>query len=233
MKNTNKNTNGNSYIFKKADIDKYCSVSDGNLKIHSNEFYRVLIFNLPAVKTCPFRTKQCEKFCYARKAERFYPNCLASRTRNFEFSKSEQFVQVMSEYINLIVALEKKGKGRKVLVRIHESGDFYNKEYAEKWIAIAKNCPDVIFYAYTKSIVYFDSCTPTKNLTIRASIWEDTKKDLLAESFKKFPIYTAYDENTVNYLVTICGWHKCECKDCTRCGMCYDSTVKHIACVIH
>ena len=233
MKNTNKNMDGNSYIFKKSDINKYCSVSDGNLKIHSNEFYRVLIFNLPAVKTCPFRTKQCEKFCYARKAEKLYKDCLASRERNFNFSKTAEFVQVISEYINLIVELEKKGKGRKVLVRIHESGDFYNKEYTDKWIEIARRCPDVTFYAYTKSIVFFDSCQPVKNLTIRASIWRDTKPELMEDSFKRFPIYTAYDKKTVSDLVNNKGWNECECRDCTKCGKCYDCSVKNIACVIH
>lgn len=35
--------------------------------------------------------------------------------------------------------------------RIHESGDFYNQKYLDKWISIAKTFPNTVFYAYTKS----------------------------------------------------------------------------------
>ena len=32
-----------------------------------------LIFNLPAIESCPASTEECRKWCYARKAERQYP----------------------------------------------------------------------------------------------------------------------------------------------------------------
>jgi hypothetical protein len=37
-------------------------------------------------------------------------------------------------------------------VRIHDSGDFYSQQYLDSWIAIARKRPDVVFYAYTKSM---------------------------------------------------------------------------------
>mgnify|MGYP003651091496 FL=1 len=40
-------------------------------------------------------------------------------------------------------------------VRIHDSGDFYSPEYLNKWVTIAKQNKNVIFYAYTKSIKFF------------------------------------------------------------------------------
>ena len=36
-------------------------------------------------------------------------------------------------------------------VRVHVSGDFYNATYTRKWIEIAKQCPQLTFYAYTRS----------------------------------------------------------------------------------
>ena len=36
-------------------------------------------------------------------------------------------------------------------VRVHESGDFYSQEYANKWETIAKSFPNLRFFAYTKS----------------------------------------------------------------------------------
>lgn len=41
------------------------------------------------------------------------------------------------------------------VIRIHVAGDFFNSEYFRAWIAIAKNKPNVLFYAYTKSLPYW------------------------------------------------------------------------------
>jgi hypothetical protein len=38
------------------------------------------------------------------------------------------------------------------IVRIHVSGDFYSEAYFLAWIDVAKQRPDVKFYAYTKSL---------------------------------------------------------------------------------
>ena len=37
-------------------------------------------------------------------------------------------------------------------VRIHDSGDFYNQEYYNKWCMIARMLPLITFYAYTKTL---------------------------------------------------------------------------------
>ena len=104
--------------------------SKGNKKLKSTKALKFLIWNLPAVKTCPFATESCKRLCYARKAERVYPSVLPCREKNFQASKSPDFVEKVIEII-------KKEKDNRVLVvRIHESGDFYNKEYAEKWLAM-------------------------------------------------------------------------------------------------
>ena len=39
----------------------------------------------------------------------------------------------------------------KAPIRIHPWGDFYSNKYAEKWLQIAKDNPNLWFYAYTKS----------------------------------------------------------------------------------
>jgi hypothetical protein len=40
-------------------------------------------------------------------------------------------------------------------VRIHDAGDFYNDEYLLAWLEIARQTPDVTFYAYTKEVSRF------------------------------------------------------------------------------
>lgn len=38
-----------------------------------------------------------------------------------------------------------------LVIRIHASGDFGTAEYAGKWLEIMKQCPQVRYYAYTRS----------------------------------------------------------------------------------
>lgn len=141
------------------------TLSKGNMKIKNT-----LIFNLPTVKTCPMATEACKAFCYAAKAERMYPNVLPSRTNNFEASRSESFVQDMIEAIN---KLNKNNKYQ--YFRIHESGDFYNQKYLDKWFDIAKHNSDIHFLAYTKSH-HLDFSNKPDNMTVRYSIDETTKQ---------------------------------------------------------
>lgn len=110
--------NGNTY-----------NISFGNRKLVSNSETLFFIWNIPAIMTCPYRTPLCEINCYATKAERLYRAVLPSRMENLEASKGETFVA------DMILIISKKlstMKQKNLVIRIHESGDFYNKVYAEK-----------------------------------------------------------------------------------------------------
>jgi hypothetical protein len=37
-------------------------------------------------------------------------------------------------------------------VRIHASGDYFNQNYFDAWLTVAKNNPNILFYGYTKAI---------------------------------------------------------------------------------
>ena len=108
-----------------------------------------LIFNLPSGKTCPNSTKDCRKWCYAKKSERMYPNVLPYREQNLSYSKQLNFTDKMVSTIKKAIKNAKIHKPKQV--RIHESGDFYNQYYFDKWVNVAKELPDVTFYAYTKN----------------------------------------------------------------------------------
>lgn len=135
-----------------------CNVSRQNKKLVPNETTAFIIWNLPSIKTCPFATEHCKASCYARKAEKAYPNCLPSRERNFAESLKDDFVIRMAY---TILKIRKGTRKQNVIVRIHESGDFYNKTYAEKWMRIIEMCKgeNITFIAYTKSFPYFDGAT--------------------------------------------------------------------------
>jgi len=57
-------------------------------------------------------------------------------------------------------------------IRVHVSGDFFSSDYFEAWVLTAMDRPDVVFYAYTKSVEYwsaFRAAIPT-NFRLTASL---------------------------------------------------------------
>lgn len=214
----------------------------GNRKLKNTETVRFMIWNLPAVKTCPFRTELCERSCYARKAERVYPQVLPSRERNFADSLSSGFTDSMICTIEDEIT-KKKYTGKTVVFRIHESGDFYSPEYFEKWVDIARYFEgeyNIVFLAYTKSITYainsgYGLPGFPKNFVIRSSLWKDTKQDKIdLTQVYKLPIYTALTRAEMD-AETDAGhtFTECRCSDCATCGKCWDASEKDIICEIH
>lgn len=208
--------------------------SNGNLKLADTDKVSFIIWNLPAVLTCPYRTKMCEDSCYAIKAEKQYGyDCLRRRFANYVLSTKDNFVEMMIKHLESKIKHHSR-KGKTIVVRIHESGDFYNKVYAMKWLAIAEYFENrysdrrVVFMAYTKSIPYFEGEHVPTNFCIRASIWADTDEKLI-EMYSKYPIYTAMDADEMK----ACKALHCRCADCGTCGMCWDKMAKLIACAIH
>lgn len=207
-------------------------LSEGNRKLRNSDKVRFLILNLPAILTCPNRTEHCEDACYALKAERAYPGAKKSRQRHFEETLRDSFVADMIETIEHHLA-RKCFQGKKVVFRIHESGDFYSQEYVDKWIAIINHFADrknLVFMAYTKSLPFFEKwdVKSMKNFSFIASVWDDTDPAMLEIIERRgYRIYTAVN--------SFDGWNgnKCRCADCARCQQCMNNKVAKIACEIH
>ena len=112
----------------------YLKVSFGNSKLPKG----TMIFNLPAVITCPLRTPLCEKSCYALKAEVQYRHVVPqARHHNLDRVRKGLFKGLMIE------AIQKHHKKIKA-IRIHESGDFLSQSYLNDWFAIAKEFPKTV-----------------------------------------------------------------------------------------
>lgn len=202
------------------------NMSDRNKKLVPNGTTAYAIWNIPAIETCPFRTRDCEKFCYARKAEIAYPDCLPSRRRNYDASLRDDFVNRMT------LTLLKRRKGcrkARLIVRIHESGDFYNADYVGKWLRIMENCKgeDIVFIAYTKSFPFFDGVELPENFSLRASL-DQSSTNVMAD------IVERNDWNTYRVVEKFFGkTAKCRCEDCATCNMCISRNIKSIQCEIH
>ena len=141
---------------------------------------KIFNFSIPAYKTksgkvtCPF-AKDCIKYCYAQKGNYTrFPIIQQLMEKKYELTKQNNF--------NSLINAEIKKKKAKY-IRIHDSGDFYSIKYLNKWLEIAKQNKDVIFYAYTKSIKFFiNGLKLPKNLKIIFS--EGSKTDNLINTTK-------------------------------------------------
>lgn len=137
--------------------------SRGNAKLHKD----TAILSLPAGHTCPF-AKLCkastnrqtgkivagpdaEIRCYAVTPETLFPNIRASRWHNFELLRNAKTIIGMANLIESSLITKKNIK----LVRMHQSGDFFNQSYFDAWLIVAKYHPEWIFYGYTKALPYW------------------------------------------------------------------------------
>jgi len=103
------------------------------------------------ITTCP-GAGGCQLFCYARKGGYvMFPasSMSAAQALNFLVNDPEGYTDVVNKEINSI-----KGKTDKrniqLVVRWHDAGDFFSKEYLDLAYGVANANPDVKFYAYTK-----------------------------------------------------------------------------------
>ena len=114
---------------------------------------RVLNFSIPAYKsatgkiTCPY-AGPCKEFCYAQKKFYKMPNVKKSHEGKLELTMRDDFADLMTAELKL---------ERPTYVRIHDSGDFYSKEYIHKWFKVMRSMPSIRFYAYTNSIRFFEA----------------------------------------------------------------------------
>jgi hypothetical protein len=128
-------------------------------------------FDLPAGWTCPCADICKSRFnpisgvtvdgknmvfqCYAMKAERQYPSTRVMRWRNFnELKNCDGSVDKMVSLISNSIP------NRTEIVRIHSSGDFFNKAYFQAWVKVAEQNPEIQFYGYTKVLQYVNADKP-------------------------------------------------------------------------
>ena len=202
--------------------------SKGNRKLKPTKSVKFLIFNLPAVKSCPNATPECIKNCYAKRIER-YDTPRYCRLRNYLLSLESWFDRLAICEIRLHLNTRGFKNADFIFVRIHESGDFYSFEYVLKWVNIARAFIEdrrVYFGLYTKSFSFFMSVDIPHNMTPSASLWNDTPEtdramiaDLVARGWQVYSADTA--ERIAERKKNGERFHVCTCADCGKCAYCY------------
>lgn len=109
-------------------------------------------------RTCP-GAKACAIGCYARNGRYVMSNVKNAQERRLKLARgdSQTFIDTIC---NEIVS------GNVKRLRIHDSGDFFSREYLNNWLAIIARNPQVQFYAYTKMLPLFRGRTMPRNFTV-------------------------------------------------------------------
>jgi len=103
------------------------------------------------ITTCP-GAGACQLFCYARKGGYvMFPasSMSAAQALNFLVNDPEGYSTRVNQEIQ---SVKKKADKHNIqlVVRWHDAGDFFSKEYLDLAFEVARANPDVEFYAYTK-----------------------------------------------------------------------------------
>lgn len=132
----------------------------GNSKLSN----KIATFSLSAFYTCP-GAKNCIAFanrftgkltygknaeitCFSAVSESVYPKTREQRWYNFELLKNS------SNMTELLIKSLKKVK--QLIIRVHVSGDFFSLDYFNAWLEAARVYPNKKFYAYTKSVHFYN-----------------------------------------------------------------------------
>lgn len=123
-------------------------------------------FDLPAGWSCPMADmclskadkitgkitdgKNSQFRCYAASLESAFTSTRKAHWHNFEILRgksTEQMVELILESIPSSVKV----------MRVHSSGDFFNRDYFNAWVAVARQLPNVVFFGYTKILPYVNA----------------------------------------------------------------------------
>ena len=137
------------------------------------------------ITTCP-GAGACQLFCYARKGGYvMFPasSMSAAQALNFLVNDPEGYTARVNQEIKTVKAKADKA-GIQLVVRWHDAGDFFSKEYLDLAYGVAKSNPDVQFYAYTKMGDVATGATPA-NFTMNFSSGSKRGEEKKVEFYKQ------------------------------------------------
>lgn len=138
------------------------------------------------ITTCP-GAGECQLFCYARKGGYImFPgsSISAAQALNMLVNSPKEYVKKLNKEIQY-VKLKAEKNGIKLVVRWHDAGDFFSKQYLDLAFGVARANPDVQFYAYTKMGDVATSSDAPDNFILNFSSGAKRKEEKKIEFYKQ------------------------------------------------
>jgi len=200
-------------------------VSFGNKKLPKS----TMIFNMSSAMECSDALGLCavSEICYAKKAERMYPQVKPYRDRQADYWLNNSACDILLDMIEVM-------KSKRIDItklRFNEAGDFHSQSCVEKaeYIAWQLSLHGVRVYCYTaRRDLDFSAC---KHLIVNGSNFktEGVKRSFTAMTPRQ--IRQLQTSNVSGLLgdavVNICPM------DCTICALCASNSKKDIVVAMH
>lgn len=131
---------------------------------------RFVGFNIPRLNsasgqtTCPY-AGVCAEYCYADQGRFAMPMSKRTREHNLDLINKMGWGEICDAFVEDLQRLRSITH-----VRIHDSGDFFSRRYYQTWIRTAQELPNLLFYAYTKSLPLIDWDAHPENFRLVQSV---------------------------------------------------------------
>lgn len=168
---------------------------------------QVYSLDLVAGHSCPFAKaclskvvdgkivdgKHTEFRCYAASMEVIFKTTFAAHKHNFDTLRQLGF----SDMVKMIQWSMPKNLG---VCRIHSSGEFFSERYFQAWLMVARQNPDKLFYAYTKSLKWWlnNQHDIPENMVLTAS-FGGTLDHLISENKLRFSRVVTSESDAFSY----------------------------------
>jgi len=224
-----------------------------------------LMYGLPKDGgTCPGATKGCggclshkgksqkTHLCYMSKLTYCYPKMHKILVQNTKLLKGKSQTQLETILTRTVESFIKRTmnmrnyKPEMLAYRLHYSGDFFSRSYAQAWKNVILKFPQVKFWGYTRTFEILDYFNSIPNATLFISAdpvnWPEAKK--LAKKYAKstsIGLSWMGEAPPQEYNWTVCPGvagtlkHKNGIGSCGVCGMCLpkDRKLKNIQFPLH
>lgn len=219
-------------------LNTFQTYGNDKMKDYFNEelniFFKYAQFSTIAGFCCPFASIGCAIARYAKTGCHVFKSTKELRKRQYNDTLRNDFSERMIYTIETELE-SKRYKGNHMILRLHESGDFYSMEYLRKWINIFKHFQESNNFTtcfYTKSFKFFDDlslkekalinhCLENNVLAISWSLDDTTTVEQIALAMKlkkQFPLSNIY--YCAENIDEIKHDNECKCDDCAKCGTC-------------
>jgi hypothetical protein len=160
---------------------------NAKMKKSGGERFALYNFGIPAfqsadgTRTCP-NAGACAVGCYARQGAYVWPAVKAAYEARLETTRNAAtfYLLMVDEIKTKLKTADRQGKT--LVIRIHDSGDFYSQSYFDSWIGIIQSFPRVKFYAYTKQVEMLKDVKLPPNFALNFSF--GGKQDALIDANK-------------------------------------------------
>lgn len=192
-------------------------ISNGNFKLGT-----IPNFSLAPMKTCSAEAcRTCAKEgCYACKLYAFRKSVREAWDWNTEMVLND--LETVEKDLNTYFA----GMTAPRFFRIHASGDFVTREYAQMWARVAAKAPNTNFLAFTKQWDMVRGIEFPKNVSLVLSDWPNT--EIPADLLKLYSVAWLDDGRECIPSDAL------ECPgNCENCGVCWSLSKRGIDVKFH